>query len=315
MSRRKTNEEFLKEVFNLVGNEYTVLDEYINNKTKITFKHNKCNNIWKITPHNFINNNIRCPKCSGKYKRTNKDFINEIYELVGDEYTPLSEYKTDGTKKPDKIKFKHNICNRIFEMRAHDFINLNHRCPYCSNKIISDKKKLSNEEFLEKVYNLVGNEYTVLDKYDCCKKEIRFKHNICNRIFTMKPKKFIYDNHRCPYCKESKGEIKIRKWLEDHNINFESQYSFPDCKYKLPLRFDFKILKDNKIILIEYDGVQHFQESFYDNLEKQQIRDKIKNDYCKKNNLKLIRISYEDYSNIEKILNDLLIGGTKSEKE
>ena len=71
-------------------------------------KHNKCGYEYYVKPNNF-NNGDRCPKCSGKYKRTNKDFINEIYELVGDEYTPLSEYKTDGTYKVKFNNYKQEI--------------------------------------------------------------------------------------------------------------------------------------------------------------------------------------------------------------
>ena len=37
--------------------------------------------------------------------------------------------------------------------------------------------------------------------------------------------------------------------------------------------------------------------------KSQQYRDKIKTEYCKNNNIKLIRIPYTDFDNIEKILN------------
>ena len=37
-----------------------------------------------------------------------------------------------------------------------------------------------------------------------------------------------------------------------------------------------------------------------------QLHDKIKTQYCKDNNIKLIRIKYTDYDNIEKILNNLI---------
>ena len=53
-------------------------------------------------------------------KRTHKDFVNKIKELVGEEYIVLSEYKTS----KDKVLFKHNIkkCGKTFEMRASHFI-------------------------------------------------------------------------------------------------------------------------------------------------------------------------------------------------
>lgn len=37
-----TKRNFIEDVRNLVGTEYTVLGEYVNNKTKITLIHNKC---------------------------------------------------------------------------------------------------------------------------------------------------------------------------------------------------------------------------------------------------------------------------------
>ena len=296
--------QFKNEVYELVKDEYTVLsDKYINNKTKIKMKHNKCGFEWEVTPHNFLNNNTRCPYCSGKYKRTHNDFIKEVYNLVGNEYTVLSKYKTDGTKKPDKVTFKHNYCGKEFDMRAHDFLKLGSRCPYCAKEISNKKQQLSEGEFLRRIYTVVGAEYTVLDEYSGCREEIRFKHNKCGNVFKMKPKKFLYDNNRCPYCKRSKGEERIENWLKSHDIDYEREYKFLDCKYKNPLPFDFKLeYEDGSLLLIEFDGIQHFQETWHDNFQIQQKRDEIKNNYCKDHNIDLIRIKYTDYDNIEKIL-------------
>ena len=61
---------------------------------------------------------------------------------------------------------------------------------------------------------------------------------------------------------------------------------------------------------IEYDGQQHYKpiEKFgvEKAFEKTKFRDVIKNNYCKDNNINLLRIPYWDYNNIEKILNDYL---------
>ena len=54
---RKTNEEFLKEVREQRGKEYTVLEPYINSKTKILFRHNspECNyNEFMMKPNSFL---------------------------------------------------------------------------------------------------------------------------------------------------------------------------------------------------------------------------------------------------------------------
>ena len=56
---------------------------------------------------------------------------------------------------------------------------------------------------------------------------------------------------------------------------------------------------------IEYDGEYHYLESTRNSKKKlklQQKRDKIKTDYCKQNNIELLRIPYWEKENIEEIL-------------
>lgn len=65
-------------------------------------------------------------------------------------------------------------------------------------------------------------------------------------------------------------------------------------------RFDFYI--DNKY-LIEFDGIQHFKEGHgwnnRSNLTQIQERDMIKNQWCKDNNIPLIRIPYWHLNNLK----------------
>lgn len=95
--------------------------------------------------------------------------------------------------------------------------------------------------------------------------------------------------------------------LEKHNIKYISQKTFEDCFNPLSkgkFRFDFYLPDYN--ICIEYDGEQHFQEVsiFKDDLKTIQYRDKLKNQYCKKHNIDLIRIPYYNIKNIT--INDLI---------
>jgi hypothetical protein len=61
-------------------------------------------------------------------------------------------------------------------------------------------------------------------------------------------------------------------------------------------------------VCIEYDGIQHFEIiDHFGGLErynKQKMKDKIKDDFCYENDIKLLRISYIDFDNIEDILNN-----------
>lgn len=103
------------------------------------------------------------------------------------------------------------------------------------------------------------------------------------------------------------GELKIKQILEKNNILYEMQKTYQNCRFPTSnrqARFDFYIL--NKNYLIEYDGKQHFKDSnsYYqdENIIK---RDEYKNQWCKKNNIPLIRIPYTHLSKL--CLNDLLL--------
>lgn len=60
---QKTTEQFKKEVLDLVGNEYSVIEPYENAHTKIQFRHNTCGNIFLMKSNDFLRGR-RCPKCA-----------------------------------------------------------------------------------------------------------------------------------------------------------------------------------------------------------------------------------------------------------
>lgn len=105
----------------------------------------------------------------------------------------------------------------------------------------------------------------------------------------------------CGCIKTSIGEANIKQILDNNNINYLKEYSFSDLKNKKVLRFDFAIIENEQVIrLIEFDGIQHFQEQEYftHNLTETQKNDNIKNEYCKTNNIPLVRIPYWERDNI-----------------
>lgn len=114
-------------------------------------------------------------------------------------------------------------------------------------------------------------------------------------------------------CEKSKGEYIISQFLLKNNYIFEKQKKFDDCRNILPLPFDFCIYENNNILfLCEYDGIQHYKPiKFNQNITDEDVelnfkhlknRDKIKTNYCKDNNIPLLRIPYWEFDNIEQIL-------------
>ena len=90
----------------------------------------------------------------------------------------------------------------------------------------------------------------------------------------------------------SKGERAIASYLMEKRIPFVTDKTFPDCRDRAELRFDFYL--PNQVTLIAYDGLQHFEaiEAFggQSGLETLQKHDQMKMRYAVDNRIKLICI-------------------------
>lgn len=112
----------------------------------------------------------------------------------------------------------------------------------------------------------------------------------------------------CGCVKESIGAKNIRDILSQENISFITEYPIYGLEGeddKHPYRFDFALTDSQNNILkfIEYDGIQHFMNTWgvwetRSSLENQQKRDKAKNEYALSHNIPLVRIPYWERDNI-----------------
>ena len=90
--------------------------------------------------------------------------------------------------------------------------------------------------------------------------------------------------------------------LIQNNIEFATQYTFPDLKSTSgkPLRFDFVVFDDNGYIdfIIEYQGKQHYEASAKfggkRGLYQQQFNDNQKRRFCALHDFNLIEIPYTE---------------------
>jgi len=292
--RSKSTSQFKKDVRLTLGDDYEVLGNYENNKKKILMKHNVCGYEYEAIPVNILKGN-KCPKCAGLVKKTTYQFIEEIHNLVGSEYSVVGDY----SGADSKILFKHNNCGFEYKVTPSWFLR-GSRCPKCGGTL-----KKTTEKFKAEISDLVGTEYSLIGEYESTHKKIKIKHNLCNREYNVSPTRFLAGD-RCPFCKESKAEKIIEDFLKKNNIVFEREHGFPDLKDKSKLSFDF-FLKERSIA-IEYDGEFHYLPIYgTERLNQQRRRDRIKDNYSKSNKIKLIRIPYWDFDKIEDIINTEII--------
>jgi hypothetical protein len=250
-----------------------------------------------------------CPSCyhenirGASQRRTQEEFIRLAKERHGNKY----DYS--------KVVYKNSITKVVIICPTHgefsQFANshLKYGCQLCANKAINQSLKMTTAEFVEKSINVHGHRYdynkTVYNENQDTNVEI-----ICKKhgVFLQRPTTHLR-GCGCPKCKSSAGENKIRIWLDAHNLVYEEQKSFKDCRYKRPLRFDFYFPTLN--VIVEFDGPQHFPESEdpktyrvkITNRQSIQIRDEIKNEWCRRNSIKMCRIKYTD--DIENALNGI----------
>lgn len=270
-------------------------NEYVNSSAKLQLQ---CplGHIYNTVRFSSFKNGSRCPECAkeryGEYRKHSYKEVKEYIESFN--YTLLSnEYKNCMTKLLIMCPEEHK-----YEVTFNDFRS-GRRCPYCSGKIkhtIEDVK-----EYIESFgYELLSKEY----ENNKAKLKVRCPNNHEYKVNFSD----FQSGCRCPYCNVSKGEQRIIDWLDKNNIKYiynESYFSDLIGTGGGLLRPDF-IIEDKKI-WIEFDGKFHYEKMYEnDNYEKIVIHDKIKNQYAKKNDWKLIRIPYWDFENIENILDEVL---------
>lgn len=173
------------------------------------------------------------------------------------------------------------------------------KCPYCRGLIVNTQDLLNDKRI---------KEVEILGEYIACNKKIKCRCLKCNNTFYMTPN-HLKRGESCPFCKQSKGEKRIKEILDKNNIKYETQFSFKECKNINSLLFDFYLPYYN--LCIEYNGEQHYKPVEYfggkDEFEIQKKRDNIKRKFCRENHITLLEISYKQFNNIEKIINNTLI--------
>ena len=280
--------------FNIIHNnkyDYSK-SEFIDMKTNICIICSEHGEFWQKPKMHASGNG--CPSC-GIIKRTNSlksntdDFIVKS-NMVHDNKYDYSKTNYISVNKPVII-----ICPEHGEFWQKPSVHLTGSgCQICGKSI----KKTTDNFIVEarKVHN---------NKYDYSKAEYTGAYDnviiICPEHGEfLQGARYHLSGQGCPVCNLSKGENKVSDFLIKNNIIHFKQYRFNDCRNKNPLPFDFYLPNHN--ICIEYDGIQHFREDSKWYSEDLIKNDKIKTKYCKDNNIKLIRISYLDFNEIENIL-------------
>jgi len=311
--RRLTLKDFLEKAKFKHGDKYNYNKvHYLNNNTNIIIT---CpdHGDFKQTPNNHFEGK-GCNACGrlstiSKQRYDISEFIQKA-NIVHDHYYNYSKVQYDGAFTKVRI-----ICPKHGEFMQSPGGHLNgKRCSKCANKAAALKITRTKKEFVTQANEVHGNLYDYSN--------VKYKNNlskvtiICVKhgSFSQTPKDHLA-GCGCPLCKESRGEKNVRLWLERNNIKFLVQWGDHDCILNFRVaRFDF-YLPDFEM-LIEFDGVQHFEPVRFggmsdkkarEHYERQKIVDELKDAWAAKNNFKMVRVSYKGLDKIGHILQRALL--------
>jgi len=299
--------------FELLDNQ-----EYKGNKEKLKWKclKEECGEIFEGVWNDIQREKSNCICLNNKIvtldnclATLNPELASEWHPTKNGNLTPYDVTVSSGEKVWWQCEKGHEWETFINSRNQHGY-----KCPYCSgyypsknNNLLVCCPELCNEWNYEKNDKL-PEKYTSHSR-----SEVWWKCKDCGYEWKATPKNRNGKFHSgCPSCNKSKGEKRIKEVVFNFNIPYIEEFKFNDLVGLRGglLRFDTSLFWDRDKtrlrILIEYDGEQHYKWIKGMMTKKQfetlQIHDEMKNQYCKNNSIKLIRIPYWDFDNIEEII-------------
>ena len=307
--KKKTHEEYVREVYQI--NQFIeVVGKYVGNHTPILHKCKIDGHEWMAMPSNILRGR-GCPKCKTLKLHNLKVKQNSQYVAEAAKINP--NIIVVGQCVDNKTPILHMcLIDKHIWYASPDNILHGSGCPKCKAIKIGICKTKTHQQYVKEVSEV--NPYIeVTGTYINAETKILHRCLIDGCEWYSLPGNILC-GHGCPCCNQSIGERQISIYLSNSGFVYKSQHTFSDCRYKKCLPFDFYLPDYN--ICIEYDGEQHFRPIEYfggeDGFVERKRNDAIKNAYCNKNNITLLRVAYNQ--DVEIILNNFF-NNTKLIKE
>jgi very-short-patch-repair endonuclease len=278
-------------------------------------KHNE--KVYRQISSRFYTGTPLCPECN-RIAVKQKNFMDKVRKLYNDRFVLLSDYIDSFSpvtlgctlhgKKPYPVVVEYpsiiqsstskygSTKNKTESIQCKECDRIKSLNNYKINFKNKHGKKFVNGKKLQYTYPDIDKEFinsTTKIPIICHVKNLNDREH---GMFWQKP-----DNHSkgqgCPKCRESRNERHIQNLLEDNDIEFEREKKFTETGN---LEYDFYLPKPYNVI-IEYDGIQHFEPTFGNSDYSRQLTynglyesDNLKNKFVETNNLglRMIRIPH-----------------------
>lgn len=277
----------------------------------IFYKEKDKDKIKKKTLYKFLNGNVySLTEKFGFNPRSNPQQAVDLLFGEGDvKVRPqkgIYEFECKKINCPYRTSTCHTWSSRL------DIVLCDHsKSKECGIYMKQDSLRISKEIIQKRLDDLYQGDIILLEDYKevqskaaflCNRKQCQF-FNICNyKIWEAVVNSVLQGDclfsKKCYMFNRSIPEYWIFKFLENKEITFQFQKSFPNLRFINPLRFDFYLPDYN--LCIEYQGKQHYDKEAWHYVsnnrpsafEESLQRDKIKREYCLENDILLLEIPY-----------------------
>ena len=314
----KFNFDLLPKEIKTVDTLVDIIVEEENPKTGIPY-----NEIWSTTYSNSVKN-LNNPQSLATFEFYSKSreerkqlFIQKSIEIHGNKF---SYHLVDFWDLETPVEIWCNICQKSFFQKPSEHIKgKGYGCPTCRKNYFRDLVMLDPIKVRKELETLYS------PRYDFSKMIYTGLHNKVIVIdtetgleFERTPEEMFHGN--IGETKESSGEHLVKTWLNINNIVYTKQVSYTDpiftSRITRTIIADFVINIDNKEMILEYHGRQHYSNErnpwgrTEEDFELQKLRDEQLRNFCKiKSNPDLIETPYilNDYNKINEFLTQVIL--------
>ena len=266
----------------------------------------ECGHTFESSLLNINQGNNWCPYCSKpSQKLCDNDNCKSCFDNSFASHPKSIDWSNENELTPrqvfkgaDRKKFKFNCdkCCHTFEIIVKSITTKGNWCSYCSHQKLCENKECSmcwNNSFasIERSKYLNDKNINPRSLFKSTNKKFDFDCDVCNKVFTCQLSD-ITKGVWCSFCVNKTELILFNKLKEKYNT-LKTQYKVDWCKNIKRLPFDF-VIEERKII-IELDGKQHFEQiGNWQTPEETRKNDLFKMNCANKNGFSIIRILQKD---------------------
>lgn len=283
MARKITTEIFKQEIEDLHPNKYTILGEYVGTHKKILTRYNACQHEYEAKAYK-IRQGKECPICYGGFQLTQEQFEEKVKNM-NPHLTVTGKY----TNMRDTVEVFCNVCNSKTNPVADTIANKRRNgCGVCSGNQV----RIGYNDIWTTAPHVAELLENPEDGYKLAKwstKRVNFICPLCSSILNRKVAN-VYDNGLCCNCTRKDASFAEKflysmfdqlgeKYCSEHIFDWSTNVVVENDSLCGTKRYDIYVPSKNMIV--EANGLQHYQDNGFIFQNGRSLEEEIENDKIK----------------------------------